>query len=134
MSSFTTELEVMATDDGKWLLLSSFEYHLGSLQSKERIIVFPGFKTDFASVPRIFWNIYPPYDKHYGKAAVLHDAMYESKMFKRSKCDGVFKEAMKILGASIVTRNIIYLAVRLGGWTNWKNRTGDWKSVQYFEN
>lgn len=115
MSQFTTPLKVEPLDNGKWELLEEFEYKIGSLQSNEVIVIDKGFITNFASVPRIFWSIYPPYSPEYGKAAVLHDGMYDAKLFSRRKCDAILKEAMGVLGASWVTRNIIWSAVRTFG-------------------
>jgi len=39
------------------------------------ITVPAGFDTDYASIPRIFWPIYPP-DGEYAPAAILHDFLY----------------------------------------------------------
>jgi hypothetical protein len=120
MSQFTTPLKVQANNDGTWTLLEEFEYYMDDDPTKDIIKIDAGFITDFASVPRIFWNIYPPYDPHYGKAAVIHDGLYAAKIFKRSKSDKILKEAMKVLGASWITRHIIWLAVRVGGGHAWE--------------
>ena len=116
MSSFTTELKVRPLPDNKrWELLEEFDYYLGSLDSGLYIRVPKGFITDFASVPRIFWAILPPWDK-YGKAAVLHDYLYHSRKFIRILCDVIFYEAMVVLGVSRWKRWLLYLGVRIGGW------------------
>jgi|SRR5215217_1560451 len=85
-----------------------------------------GFDTDFASVPRGLWNLYPP-DGEYTEAAVIHDALYwhqataekDGKPVTRPQADAVFLEAMKALGIGWLTRTILYRAVRLGGQSAW---------------
>ena len=64
MSQFTTELIIKPIDGKYWELLEGFEYHVGTYPSIEIITVPPGFITDFASVPRIFWPIIAPRGKH----------------------------------------------------------------------
>ena len=126
MSSFTTPLDIRALDDGKtFQVVNPFRYRIGDVKSKNIITVPEGFKTDFASVPRILWNILPPWGK-YGKAAVLHDYLYYSGMFERKECDKIFLEAMKELGVGWIARKTIYSGVRIGGWIAWnKHRKND---------
>lgn len=119
MSSFTTPLIVQPLDDGMhWVLVESFEYRIGAKDSGEIINIPKGFITNFASVPRGLWNIFPPWDK-YGKAAVLHDYLYHVKRFTRKRCDDIFLEAMEVLGVSKWKRLVIYYAVKLAGWKAW---------------
>jgi len=116
MSSFTTPLEVEATNEiGKWKLTEPFEYVVGSLENPEDIIKIPaGFITDFASTPRFLWSIFPPFGK-YGKAAVLHDYLYGTQKYSRKKCDKTFLEAMGVLKVPKWKRYMMYYAVRLFG-------------------
>jgi len=81
---------------------------------RRRITVPAGFKTDLASVPRIFWGIYPPFGL-YIKAAIVHDYLYCSKKYPRDLCDLIFFDIMKKSGVSWITRNLFYFSVRLYG-------------------
>mgnify|MGYP006267096605 CR=1 FL=1 len=82
----------------------------------EGFIVAPsGFETDFASVPRILWNLFPP-DGSYTAAAIIHDFMYRKTKFHRSQCDAIFLEAMKACRTGWFSRHIMWSAVRLFGW------------------
>lgn len=121
MSSFTSALVVTPMDDGKsWKLVKPFDYELGEEGSGKKIEVPTGFITDFASIPRPMWVIYPVWGL-YGKAAVLHDFMYATGMpTKRAECDAIFLEAMGVLKVPWIRRHIIYRGVRLGGWLAWK--------------
>lgn len=118
LSSFTTALIVKPLDDGLyWEIVEPFDYDIGDLGG-EKLTVPAGFITDFASVPRIFWNIFPPWGM-YGKAAVLHDWLYHVQIYTRRKCDQIFLEAMEVLKVPRLKRWTIYLVVRSGGWSAW---------------
>lgn len=116
-SQFTKSLIVQKIGDRTWKLYTPFEYHIGEEGSDERIEVPEGFKTDFASVPRAFWWLFPP-DGRYTNAAIIHDYLYYTKGFgrySRKQADLIFLEAMKVLGVPYLQRKTIYRAVRLFG-------------------
>jgi len=73
-----------------------------------------GFVTDFASIPRIFWMVFPPIGK-YARAAVIHDYLYRLKGCSRFTADAVFREAMYQLCVPVWKRILIYYAVRIFG-------------------
>lgn len=118
MSKFTTPLVVSPQPDGRrWVLWQDFEYHVGDYPSQFVITVPEGFETDFASVPKFAWWLISPYGKH-GKAAVLHDYLYHLgrtglDVEHRQVADGIFLEAMQVLGVSKWRRQAMYWAVRL---------------------
>lgn len=102
------------------------------------IRVEPGFDTDYASVPRVFWSIYPP-DGDYRAAAVVHDWLYWNQSpiegghdsvppfgiplaITREQADTVFLEALTALGIPWLRRHVLHKAVRLGGWLPWNKR------------
>ena len=120
MSSFTDPLVVKKLKGGMWEVAREFEYHVGVEGSDNRIKVPIGFKTDFASTPRLFWMILPP-DGQYTQAAVLHDYLYNLQDRPRATCDAIFLEAMKILGVPLLRRRIMYRAVRMFGFMPWGN-------------
>lgn len=97
--------------------------------SKGEIVVPAGFDTDYASIPRPFWVIYPP-DGGYTEAAVIHDYLYWTLDFTRGESDKVFYEAMTALGVPWLRRQIIYRAVRLGGWVAWNKRAREIEAEQ----
>ena len=98
----------------EWELLEPLEYHVGSPDSNDVILVPKGFPTDFASVPKIFWNIFPPYGR-WSPAAVIHDFIYTYAVYPRKKCDLIFLEAMGVMEVNWITRHTMYRAVRLFG-------------------
>lgn len=118
MSQFTKPLIVKLVGKNLWEVVEPFEYHVGCYPSDEVIKVPSGKLTDFASVPRIFWSILSPIDKH-AKAAVVHDFCYEIHYDKKKRCDDIFAEGMKVLGVKPWKIFFMYWAVRLFGWFRW---------------
>ena len=129
MSSFTDPLIVKKLKDSLWETASEFEYHVGVEGSENKIKVPVGFPPDIASIPRLFWIIYPP-DGQYTQAAVLHDYLYNIQDRPRATADAIFLEAMQVLGVPFLRRKIIYRAVRLFGWIPWNNRARKKKKQQ----
>jgi len=111
MNKFLDPLEVRLLPDGRRRKLLIPLRYMGD----ELITVPEGFITDYASVPRIFWNIIPPSGR-YARAAVLHDYLYKELIYDRLKCDQILLEAMKALNVAPWKRQVMFLAVRAGGW------------------
>jgi hypothetical protein len=134
MSSFTTRLIMEPQEDGRtWRLVEPFTYDVGELGGADTITVPKDFFTDFASVPRIFWRVFPPWGT-YGKAAVLHDWLYSVQDRPRLECDQIFLEAMEVLGVGWLSRKTIYRCVRLGGWIAWKTHAKENQKSREEEN
>ena len=113
MSSFTTPAIVEVKGSYDFKLVENFEYYITDEQA-EKITVPKGFVTDFASVPRIFWNIIPPIGR-YTKACIIHDYMYDNAIKTKKEADLIFYQAMQVLGVPKWKRLIMYWAVRMFG-------------------
>lgn len=121
MSHFLDALILEPLDNGyTWKIIEPFDYEVGNLGSGEKIDVPIGFVTDLASIPRLFWNIMPPFGR-YSRAAVLHDWLYHTQQYTRKKSDHILLEAMAVLNVSWITRWTIFLGVRSGGWMAWNS-------------
>lgn len=128
MSDFLTKLQLEFINGTIWRLLIPLEYHLGSPDGVETVCVPAGFITDFASIPRGLWNLLPPTGA-YGKAAVLHDFLYQRRLIRigvdgsrfctRREADDILNEAMGVVGVGRLTRWTIYAGIRVGGWATW---------------
>jgi hypothetical protein len=119
MSRFTKILTVSPLGDGKtWYLREEFGYDIGSEGSGHSIEVPAGFLTDFASVPRPLWWLFPTWGR-YGNAAVIHDFCYSQHCVTRRRADQVFLEGMIVLGVGRFTRTMLFTAVRLFGGPSW---------------
>lgn len=135
MSSFTDPLVTSVNDAGtEWTLEKPFRYWIDKLHEGDVLTLPIGTKTDFASVPKLFWNILPPFGP-YGKPAVVHDFLYRNggnanvaedgqpvrlRHFTRAECDQVFLDAMACIGVSWITRHFMYRMVRLFGGSSYK--------------
>lgn len=128
MSQFTTPLDVRFVDGKHWVVLSPFVYDVGGVGSGETISVPTGFITDFASIPRIVWPVIGQPAGQYGKAAVIHDFLYQDPGGRsRRRCDQIFLEGMQVLGVSWPKRTTMYFAVRVGGRKGWvRYRKKEW--------
>ena len=119
MSRFTDILVVSPLADGRsWVTRKDFGYDIGEEGSGKTIDVPIGFKTDFASVPRILWAVIPRWGK-YGNAAVIHDYCYWEEKFSREESDMIFREGMDVLHVPFWQIILIYYAVRWFGWWAW---------------
>ncbi len=129
MSQFTSNFKGELIGKNKWKNLEEFNYHVGKYPSDEIITVPAGFITDFASVPRIFWAIISPIDKH-GKAAVIHDYCYYYAYNNRKQSDIIFREALEVLEVAPWKVWCMYEAVRIGSGYAWlKHRQREKRSV-----
>lgn len=99
-----------------WRVLKPFSY---KISEEEHVTVPAGYLTDGASVPKVFWNIIPPWGI-YGQAAVVHDIICEyltvvkngaPERVSRARCDEILNEAMYALGVPDFKRMTIYAAV-----------------------
>ena len=70
-----------------------------------------GFITDGASVPRIFWAIFPPNRTDYLPCAIVHDFLCDKGDYK--KADRCFLNCLRQLAVGKLTTYIMYCAVRL---------------------
>jgi hypothetical protein len=80
-----------------------------------KIIIPIGFETDYGSVPRGLWNLFPPTEQHCACSYILHDFLYSTKYFNRYICDQALLNGLKSLGISQIKCYAIYYGVRLGG-------------------
>jgi len=87
-----------------------------SVATRERIVIVPaGFITDWASVPRLFWRMFPPWGP-WSPAALVHDWLYFTGEVGRKEADKVFLDVMARIGVPWLTRHLMYRGVRVGGW------------------
>lgn len=123
MSRFITDLDVRkltadsSTDRrGTWKLLQPLVYRSDRLGYT--LTVPAGFVTDFASVPRLPVAYLLTANRGH-EAAVLHDWLYTTHAVERAEADALFSEALEAGGEPAWRRGLMWLGVRLGGWTAW---------------
>lgn len=108
------DLVVENVGNRKWKVIAPLTY-LFSVDGIDQAITVPaGYVTDFASVPRLFWIMFPP-DGKYTKAAVIHDYLCDNPKkftYTRKQTDYVFLTAMLESGVSRFKSFILFSAVR----------------------
>lgn len=90
-----------------------------------------GTVTDFASIPRLFWRILPPWDTH-RRAAIVHDFLYSTQTQPKATADKVFLEAMKALKVPAWKAQAMYHAVKWFGFAAWNQHTKEIEGQRNF--
>ena len=108
----------------RWFELASRFRHY----SRYGLICVPkGFRTDGASIPRIFHSIIGPYGSYF-PAAIVHDFLYRQASdefygdITRAMADRIFLDAMQTLSTPWPIRRAMWFAVRLAGWIPYKRK------------
>jgi hypothetical protein len=102
-------------DNGRRMeLLAPLEY----TDDDRTVVVLTGFVTDFNSIPRGLWNIFPPWQ--FPQAGVVHDFLYQTGGVSRSEADAVHQRILKELGCPWIKRRAAHLALRACGWAVWR--------------
>lgn len=122
------KLEVL-NDKYLFKLINTFKKEI-FVENEKKIVEVPyGFKTDLASIPKLFWSWLSPFGKHQ-EAALIHDYLYKNdgklkglkNKLTRKESDLLFKNVMLADGVSNFNAQVMYLAVRTFGWNFW-NKT-----------
>ena len=98
-----------------YVLEHDLSYVTECIPGVEEIVVPLGFRSDLASIPRLFWRIFPP-GGPYRRAAVVHDWLCVLGEQGNAPCSSkqaadVFLEAMVNDDVPPVTRWLCYKAV-----------------------
>jgi hypothetical protein len=81
-----------------------------------------GFVTDLASVPRLFWSVFPRTGR-YAYAAIAHDYLYWMQDRPRDQADNVLELAMKDSKVSPEQILAVATAARVGGQSAWDDNS-----------
>lgn len=122
-SRFISSLQVKRASDGEpgaWELTAPLVYQSTLLRTW--LVVPVGFRTDFASVPRVPFA-YLLFGNVADEAAVLHDYVYTNNVsgISREKADLLFLEACDVMGTPAWKSRPMWAAVRLFGKSHWGN-------------
>jgi hypothetical protein len=131
MSSFTDPLEVRKIDgiSEVWATTRAMGFYTDcdagmaapmEVRCRTLYTVEAGFRTDFATIPRVLWPWLGHPAAEFAQAAVLHDWLYVTMAAgSRARADAVFREAMRVLGVAAWKRWLMWAGVRLGGAGGW---------------
>lgn len=119
--------------NGKTILerISSTEYKfIGNLSfenDKYIVTIKKGLTTDGASIPRLFWTIIGcPLSGKYVGSALIHDGLYGSHALSKEESDILFLEMMAANKVGFIKRNLMYLAVKIGGKSAYYGKTDEY--------
>lgn len=98
-------------------------YRIGDIEMGVSIdlSIRPGTPTDFASVPRPFWVLWPKFGP-WARAALYHDEAYRAQRMTRRQADTFFIDMMEQDGVGFLSRHCLWLAVRCFGWIYWNRQ------------
>lgn len=91
------------------------------LTTGETVLIYKGYQTNGADIPRLLWRIYPPFSPEYMPAVVLHDYLCDLADEKADQkerkqaflfADKAFKDILKQLNISKIKISLFYNAVR----------------------
>jgi hypothetical protein len=116
-------LTVSRVDADRWALVDDLVY-----QGRwDRFVVPAGFRTDFASVPRVVTWLIPRFGV-YTLAAILHDWLctegIRSGAVSARDADGIFRRVMRESGVPVLRRWLMWAGVRWGALTDPLRRSG----------
>ncbi len=104
-------------DEQLWELQDSLSFNLSN---GEKLIVPAGFRTDFATIPKIVSLFIP--SGVYNFPSLVHDYYYTYHGTTRKEADKEFLHLMNVFVKDFKTRNkLMYYAVRLFGLKRWNN-------------
>jgi Protein of unknown function (DUF1353) len=116
-------LTVRRVDVDRWVLVDALVYRGGS----QRFVVPAGFRTDFATVPRVVSWLVPRFGT-YTLAAILHDWLctegIRSGAVTSCEADGIFRRVMRESGVPVLRRWLMWAGVRWGALANARRRSG----------
>jgi hypothetical protein len=116
-------LVVRRVGPNTWALVDDLVYQ----GRRQRFVVPAGFRTDFASVPRVVTWLVPRFGA-YTLAAILHDWLcregIRSGAVSPPEADGIFRRVMRESGVRVLLRWMMWAGVRWGALTDEERRPG----------
>lgn len=122
-------LDVRKVGDRVWKLLAPVIYR----GDYGRYVVPAGYVTDFASVPRLLWILFPQSGR-WDAAAVVHDWLITNGLLGEvditsAHVDAEFRGALKAVNVGFIRRWLMWAGVRWAAVANRVRRPGWWKTL-----
>jgi Protein of unknown function (DUF1353) len=119
----STSLVVRRVDAQTWAVVDPLVYR----GNRDRFVVPAGFRTDFATVPRLVVWLVPRFGA-YTLAAILHDWLctegIRSGAVTSREADGLFRRVMRESGVPVLRRWLMWCGVRWGALVDPLRRSG----------
>ena len=110
---FVGEFVAKFGEDGRNVILEKPFAYVDTVGNKWDVPV--GTETDGASVPSVFWALYPPFTGPYRSAAVIHDYYCATKTRSWQDTHKVFYFAMRAANVDEKTAKVLFGAVYMFG-------------------
>jgi hypothetical protein len=124
----SSALTVRRVSDELWEVVEPLVYR----GRRDAFVVPAGFRTDFASVPRVAVWLIPRFGR-YTPAAVLHDWLVTEGIAGRAvssrDADGLFRRVLRELGVPPVRRWLMWTGARWGALVTPVRRAGWWRDA-----
>lgn len=104
------------TSFGRLIFILDHSFKYKSPDGEIDIVIPEGEETDGASVPFLFWMLFPPIGP-WLKTAVVHDYLYRQGKYSRRMADKVFLYDCKY---SPIRMRLMWFMLRLFGWLCFK--------------
>jgi hypothetical protein len=122
------DLTVRRVSDQFWEVVAALVYR----GARDTFVVPAGFRTDFASVPRVVVWLIPRFGR-YTMAAVLHDWLVTEGLaagaVSSRDADGLFRRVLHEEGVPPVRRWLMWTGVRWGALATPRRRLGWWRDA-----
>lgn len=109
------------TYGGKYQVTKDWEHFLvESTRMNDTLKIEAGYKTNGASIPRVFWWILSPFDPRYMEEATIHDNLCDKKQYDRA--DAWFKQLL-IDNSDIAMwhRKVFIASVKVWHWLTYQD-------------
>lgn len=121
-------LDVRKVGDSVWQLLAAVVYR----GDWGNYTVPVGYNTDFASVPRLLWILFPQSGR-WDPAAVVHDWLITDLLVSggitSAHVDAEFRGALKACNVGLIRRWLMWSGVRWAAVANRIRRPGWWRTL-----
>ena len=98
--------------DERWRLAETWSAHGVTIRA--------GFTTDLASIPWFVGWLLKRNDIPWIVAGIIHDHAYRTRTTSRLEADRRLRDIARIEGAPAWHTSIVFVAVRLFGWSSWR--------------
>jgi hypothetical protein len=114
-------------DGERFVIRRGFRYYLTDNEAGEFVDVPANFVTNFASTPRLLWNLFPPTGS-YAQAAVVHDKLFLAPVVRTAhgarpcpfaETPGIFLSAAEACGTGWFARRIMYRMLQAFSRPSW---------------
>ena len=118
-------------DGTHWRILDGFRYYLTEDEGPagEFVDVPDGFVTNFASIPRPLWALFPPTGRTYAQISCVHDKLFTAPVSRSAhsarpcrfrETAHIYVDGAKAAGAAWLVRRTMFRMLQLFSHPSWE--------------